>query len=535
MEKMKRLSVMLLVSAVILTNWIQAEDCKAMSSDEFAAQFADIAPANDDATRKCSIKKFSKVIACDLIAGNATINNLTVRENLQVNGNETINGNLTVLGNYVPRTFFLTPGTDKIIGTLNTLSADTQNFGSAVINLTTGGATTGTYTETDFTFLTQLQDVTIIGDTNPLAGVSFMQGGIYGGPAFDVQRQLASQIGEGENYDIAFDATGTIMTVTASVGTTVAQPNFSGLAAGRTINFIGTDGTIDAFTVASTSANTITFTASVPGTVAGTTVSAPSDLGVAFVVVPNITIASASVTPASFVGIKNLKLIGINFDWAGASNSLILGGVNTKMELSNNLFQNGANAVVIAANEAYNRQPNTFAGPTVISDTSSPDFVYNSVWLATLGVTGAKGSFSYAQFAEAILLANGDAHIDANWQRVYPNSLDTAVTVQNVSSLSLSNAIIANEALQAGSIGVNVLNSSSVTTQTVLGNAPLSVRNFATGMHLNLVSAGLIQGATNPANFTTNTNDLEIDGVGYATIALAPNNTPGAFLSYVSY
>lgn len=539
MDKMKHLSKVLLVGAILLTGWARAENkMPMMSADDLAAQFGE-AGEIDEATRGrgCKIKNFGKVIACELIAGRATVENLVVNQDVIVYGNEEIagdltvdgnelvrgnvqiDGNLTVLGNYVPLTFNLLPGTNVISTVLDGLSNDNQNFGSVLINLAPG-----TYLEDDFSFTNQVQAVTFVGDTNPLAGVSFEQGGIYDGTALDIQNQLNGQIGIGCNYDIGFDATGTIMTVTANSTActevfSVVQPNFASPVSlvGHTLLFIGTGGVTATAVVTAAAGNTITLNTAIGGSLSGTTVSSTtSTLGVAFVVIPNVQIADNGTSDSNFVGIKNLKFQGIWFNWGGSTNDLYLGGVNTKMELSNCLFNSPTTALHISANQAYNRQPNTFIGTTIIDNTCTPDFVFNGVWGgAGLQVFGASGTFSYAQYAESALALRTGAHINADFSRFHGEIVnETAVTVTDGSTLIMTGGQVTNATLQAGTTGVAVADSS------VLVANNLVVRNFVLGLQLNFASAGLIFGVTNPAFFSGNTNDLQLDGAPYMNITV---------------
>jgi hypothetical protein len=555
MDKMKRLSSVVLAGAMLLAGWARAENrLPMMSADDLAAQLGGAADI-DGATRGCKIKNFRKLIACELIAGRATVDNLVVNEdvvvygneeiagNLTVDGNELvrgnveIDGNLTVLGNYVPLTFNLQPGTNVISPVINGLSNDVQNFGSVLINLAPGD-----YNETNFSFTNQIQDVTIIGDTNPLAGVTFMQGGIYGGLAYNVQRQLNPEIGVGCNYNITFNtgpvpAAGTVMTVTtdtlACTDFTAANPNFSSLLAGRQVQFIGQGATGLTATVQSATGNTITFTTAVGGTLAGTTTDGMnSSLGVAFTVVPNVRINGPAGT-SSFTGFKNLKLQGIYFSWE-IGNVLYLGGVNTKMELSNNLLSDEdagplVSGIVLSANQAYNRQPNTFTGRPQIVDTCTPDFVFNTVIGGPgLQIFGASGTFSYAQFTASAMYIDRGSRIVADYSR-FLNELqtDTAISVVNGSTLSFINGIVQDVVQVPNTNGIVVANSSTLVASDV------TVKNFDVGLNVETASAGLVFGVTNPANFDGNTNDLELDGALTANINAYVSGTFGVNNSYV--
>lgn len=524
MDKMKRLSNMLLVSAMLVTGWAQAEPMPMVAAEDLAANLGAMEMGDDDATRGCNIKHFGKIIACDVVAGNGTFDNLRVNNDLTVFGDEEIAGDLIVrgdiivFGDYVPLTFNLLPGTDVIGPVIDGLSNDDQNFGSVLINLAPG-----VYNESDFTFIEDIQDLTMIGDTHPLAGVAFMQGGIYGGPSYNVQFQLNPEIGLGCNYNIGFDASGTIATVTtdtiACTDFTAVNPDFTGLV-GHEVVFTGIGGIPTTYTVLAVAGNTITFDSPVGGVVVGTAVSTTTSTpGVAFVVIPNVRINGPAGT-SSFVGFDNLKLQGIYFSWE-IGNVLYLGGVNTKMELSNNLLKDqdagpDASAIIISANQAYNRQPNLFWGRPQIIASSTPDFIFNSVWGGPgLQIFGASGNFSYAQFSASSMDIQDGSRIIADYSRFF-NILPgvTAISLFDASTLSLDNGTVQNSGLSAGANGIIVANSSTL-------NAPnIIVMDFVTGLNVETASAGILFGVSNPANFSGNTVDLELDGDAVTFISI---------------
>lgn len=86
----------------------------------------------------------------------------------------------------------------------------------------------------------------------------------------------------------------------------------------------------------------------------------PSSPEVGFVICPNVTLTGD--TANRVVGIKNLKVRGVFLNWAAATSAkntpnLFLGGVKTKLELSNSM---GRAVIRITARESYNCQSNTF-------------------------------------------------------------------------------------------------------------------------------------------------------------------------------
>jgi hypothetical protein len=544
MDKMKRLSSLLLVGAMLLSGWARADqNLPVVPAENLAGQLdgnGDGADDADGATRGrkgCKIKSVRRLIACDIVANSIRTDNLYVNQNLVVYGNEEVAGNLTVdgdlivRGNYVPLTINLTPGTNKISTALAGLSNDNQNFGSVLINLAPG-----TYNESNFTFTNQVQAVTFIGDTNPLAGVSFMQGGIYGGPAYNVQRQLNPQIGLGCNYNIGFDASGTEMTVTADTPAclgsfAVAQPDLSGLV-GYTLFFMGVDGLGTTLEAVVTSAinNTVTLNAVVGGVLPGTTTSSTTSTpGVAFTVEPKVIIQDTAAAVSNFVGIKNLKFQGVYFHWNN-NNDLYLGGVNTKMELSNCILRSSPTTnIFIGASQAYNRQPNTFIDTVASLPTSTLDFVFNTVILRPFGVLGSSGSFSFGQNSFGGLVLLEGAHINADSSRIYNSNQQYAIDLDGASLISLNNALVANS---RGS-GIGLLNGSTLTT---IANSPVSsINNIGTGLVLQLAASAIIVGAVN-ADFSGNANAVAIDSLPpYATLGAVPNGVPDALNSYVKY
>ena len=482
---------------------------------------------SDEVVRSRKCKNFCSVNTQSLCACSAKIKNACISENLKV-------GNLRVTGNIVPRTINVRPG-DSINTILNNLADCTENELPIILKFLPG-----TYDASDWTLTKQLQDITLQGDTNSLAGVAFMEGGMYRFPGLNVQFQIFQNtaIGNGCNYHITLNSN-TQVTVTTdndagnfcigNPGPPANNPNFNLLPAGRTVFFVGTDGEISGpFTVASTSGNQITFNENVSGVV-GTNLGTTSDPGVGFVICPNVTLTGGPAGPGlpanRVVGIKNLKIRGIFLDWENATNvktqpGLFLGGVKTKLELSNCM---GRGVIRITARESYNCQPNTFIGGSggsavIFLPPSEPNFLYNSVFgndAQVIADTSKAGVFNFAQFSAAWVQVVDLARLSICFSRFFNvRSGPPAVFVTDRARIRWPGGVSYN-----CDVGARLVNNSAMATTNPNGDAAtIAIRNCTLGLDLQQQSQAFMVGVTNPGLFSGNTNDLILDGTLFANI-----------------
>ncbi len=496
----------------------------------------------DDATRSRKCESFWGLKTGTLTACSVVVKNLDVEKKLKVGGDATICGNFLVKGNCVPHTIYLR-STDSINDTLNALADCSENSCPTILSLAPG-----TYAAGDLNVCKSLQDITIQGDTSPLAGVGFMQGGIYNDPGFNLQCQIGENtaIGRGDQYYV-YRPTGETMIVTVTTDLVNNAPDFSSVEAGTKVCFVDTDGGITEFTVASTSANSITFTADISGVIGLGELT--SDLGVGFVIKPNVTLTGSTVN--SVTGIKNLKVRGVILNWIGAEEAcnanegLYLGGVKTKLELSNSVIQG---IVRIAARESYNCQPNTVlqtaggadTAALIFGITSEPNFVFNSVFgtfAQVLAGSSKAGSFAYGQFSASTLRVVQGARLSIDASRLYNVlNVEAAILVEDGSHINWPNGVLTGDEVSTpGNTGVIIRNSSGLSTSNSdCDDAPVTIRGFDIAITVTQNSFAAIRGATNPEFFDNNTNDLDLDGLLISNInTYGPDGLLGTLNSYL--
>ncbi len=489
----------------------------------------------DDATRSRKCASFWDVKTGTLTACSAVVrNNLDVEKKLKVRGDATVCGDLHVKGDVIPRTIYLNEN-DDLNEVINELADCGQNYQPIILSLAPGDYAAG-----ELNVCNSIQDLTIQGDTSPLAGVGFIQGGQYSDPGLQLQCQIRENaaIGRGDLYQV-FLATGKLNVV--EVTSDEVNPDFSSVAPGTRVCFVGEDGDIEEFVVAGTNANTITFSSNI-NEVDGLAETASAN-GVGFVIKPNVTLTGEELN--RLTGPKNLKIRGVILNWSDANNlcdgdqGLYLGGVKTKLELSNSIIQGG---VRITARESYNCQPNTVLetegndiASLVFMATSEPNFIFNSVFgsLASVTAAGSKaGAFSHAQFSAGRLEVVQGARLDAQRSVFYNiDDEDGALFVADGSHVNLANGILYD--CMSGP-AVNIRNSSGLTTSDPsCPNAPFFASACDIALTVTQNSFAIIRGVTNPEFFADNTIDLDLDGFTFADIDTYPSGVFGSLVSYL--
>ncbi len=347
-------------------------------------------------------------------------------------------------------------------------------------------------------------DLSIIGDTNPLAGVGFMNKGMYMFPPLNPSFNLAPEVGTGGIYTITKSMPDRLTVTTGPLGanpTPSVDPNFSCVCKGTKVKMTDVDGNLHTFTVKWGNGNTIAFFQNILFDI---------EEGVAFSFVPKVEICSGAFS--RIISVENLKVQGIHINQA-VGQRLLLGARPTKLNFQNNLTS-ATTILLMTARESYNNQPNTFCGVTVYLPISEPNFLMSTVLGKTSRVvfdTAKRGVWNSAQVSAGRLIAGNGAPLSTCYSRIFNvRGGGTAVGL-----LGIDGAVIRFPGgwVRNCDIGVKLENSSKIVTEIPPSLIPFQVRNCTTGLFMNRNCLCANRGSKAAGSFSGNGTDLDIDGV----------------------
>ena len=237
-----------------------------------------------------------------------------------------------------------------------------------------------------------VNNLTLLGDTNPLAGVTFMEGGEYCNTGLIYIPHLSPCIGKGV-YKLKFNGIQNKVTVTSNI-----NPNFSDVAPCTTVKILDKNGDLHSYSVHKGCDNELYFNEEIcldffVHDDCCKDKEADAVKGVAFVLVPHVVLRSNITNILS--GVKNLRMVGIYFDLCG---ELYYGENYSNIE--NCMF--GKHATIYStAMLSVNRSPNTILGKFVLDEQTHNKFIFNSVLTknAMILANNCSGFFSNSMFS----------------------------------------------------------------------------------------------------------------------------------------
>jgi hypothetical protein len=295
-----------------------------------------------------------------------------------------------------------------------------------------------------------LKSLTLVGDTNILAGVSFVQGGHYYYTGLLSMPQISPNYGKGDNYNLEFDGQNKCITVTADV----CNPNFSSVVSCTKVLLVDKNCIEHTFEVYKGCNNKLYLHETFDDTLF-TENNGKEEVtvkGVSLTFIPSVKLNLSGTSIVS--GVQNLKLVGLNIN----DGELHYGERFSNIE--NCLF--GKDAVIYSnAMHATNRQPNTFMGKFTLNPQTSNKFVFNSVLLNGFIVcNNSNGTFSNSVFSMNFnpLKLHG-ANMNGEYNRFF-HSKNVAILLDECSKLKTPYTLVCNAFR-----GIVALNSSQVLTE----------------------------------------------------------------------